>query len=37
MTEGLEVGRDAGMPVSKDYEVPFYFTGEIKKVTVRLP
>ncbi|MEJ2240139.1 MAG: arylsulfatase [Gemmatimonadales bacterium] len=36
MTEGLEVGRDAGMPVSKDYEVPFYFTGKIARVVVRL-
>jgi hypothetical protein len=36
MTEGLEVGRDAGMPVSKDYQVPFTFTGEIGKVVVKL-
>jgi len=36
MTEGLEVGRDAGMPVSKDYQVPFNFTGEIGKVVVSL-
>jgi hypothetical protein len=37
MTEGLEVGRDAGMPVSKDYTVPFEFTGEIDRVIVKLP
>jgi arylsulfatase len=36
MTEGLEVGRDAGMPVSKDYQIPFYFTGDIGKVIVKL-
>lgn len=36
MTEGLEVGRDAGMPVSKDYQVPFAFTGEITKAVVNL-
>ena len=36
MTEGLEVGRDAGMPVSKDYRVPFIFTGEIGRVIVKL-
>jgi arylsulfatase len=36
MTEGLKVGRDAGMPVSKDYQIPFYFTGDIGKVIVKL-
>jgi arylsulfatase A-like enzyme len=36
MTEGLEVGRDAGMPVSKDYQVPFYFSGDIGRVIVKL-
>ena len=36
MTEGLEIGRDAGMPVSKDYKVPFEFNGEIEKVIVQL-
>lgn len=36
MTEGLEVGRDAGMPVSKDYQIPFYFTGDIGKVIAKL-
>jgi arylsulfatase len=36
MNEGLEIGRDAGMPVSKDYQIPFYFTGEIAKVVIRL-
>lgn len=37
MTEGLEVGRDAGMPVTKDYQLPFNFTGTIEKVTIKLP
>jgi hypothetical protein len=36
MTEGLEIGRDAGMPVNKDYQIPFNFTGEIGKIVVRL-
>ncbi|NVK52806.1 MAG: arylsulfatase [Flavobacteriaceae bacterium] len=36
MTEGLEVGRDAGMPVNDEYDVPFYFTGEIDRVIVKL-
>lgn len=36
MTEGLEVGRDAGMPVIKSYSVPFKFSGEIKRVVVNL-
>ena len=36
MNEGLEIGRDAGMPVSKDYQIPFNFTGDIEKVIVRL-
>jgi arylsulfatase len=36
MNECLEVGRDSGMPVSKDYDVPFYFTGELGKVVVTL-
>jgi arylsulfatase len=36
MNECLEVGRDSGMPVSKDYDVPFHFTGELAKVVVTL-
>jgi arylsulfatase A-like enzyme len=36
MNEGLEIGRDAGMPVVNSYEVPFRFTGEIGRVVVRL-
>jgi arylsulfatase len=36
MTEGLDVGRDAGMPLTKDYQIPFRFTGEIAKVVVTL-
>lgn len=33
-TETLDVGRDLGSPVSKDYSVPFAFTGKIDTVTV---
>ena len=36
MTEGLDVGRDAGLPLTKDYDVPFRFTGKIGKVVVTL-
>ncbi len=36
MNECLEVGRDAGMPLIKDYQIPFQFTGKIAKVVVSL-
>lgn len=34
--ETLDVGEDFGTPVTRDYEVPFIFQGEITKVTVNL-
>jgi len=34
--EGLDVGADTGLPVVKDYDVPFTFTGEIDKVIIDL-
>ena len=36
LDEGLDVGEDTGTPVNLNYDVPFKFTGEIKKVTVEL-
>ena len=33
---GLLVGRNAGTPVSRDYEAPFGFTGTIDKVTIEV-
>jgi arylsulfatase len=33
---GLDVGRDSLSPVTDDYEAPFEFTGEIKKITFNL-
>ena len=34
--ETFDVGEDTGTPVSKDYDVPFRFTGKIDKVVVDL-
>ena len=34
--ETLDIGEDTGTPVSEDYQVPFGFTGELKRVLVRL-
>ena len=34
--ETLDVGEDTGTPVSGDYDVPFKFTGQIRKVVVNL-
>jgi arylsulfatase len=36
LDEGLDVGEDTGTPVSLDYDVPFKFTGVIKKVVIDL-
>jgi arylsulfatase A-like enzyme len=36
LDETLDCGEDTGTPVSEDYQVPFRFTGELKKVTVYL-
>jgi arylsulfatase len=36
MDETLDIGEDTGTPVSKDYTVPFHFTGNVNRVLVRL-
>jgi arylsulfatase len=35
--QGMDVGRDSGSPVTDDYEAPFSFTGEIKKMIIDIP
>ena len=34
--ETLDIGEDTGTPVSEDYQVPFKFTGALKKVAIQL-
>jgi len=34
--ETLDIGEDTGTPVSEDYQVPFKFTGKLKKVAIQL-
>jgi hypothetical protein len=34
--ETLDIGEDTGTPVSADYQVPFKFTGDLKKVVIQL-
>jgi len=36
LNEGVDIGEDTGLPVVKDYDVPFKFTGAIEKVVVDL-
>ena len=36
LDEGLDVGEDTGTPVNLGYDVPFRFSGEIRKVTIDL-
>jgi len=36
LDETLDIGEDTGTPVSEDYSVPFEFTGEIEKVTIKI-
>ncbi|TWT85568.1 Arylsulfatase precursor [Posidoniimonas polymericola] len=36
LDETLDIGEDTGTPVSEDYQVPFKFTGEIDKVTIKI-
>jgi arylsulfatase len=36
LDETLDVGEDTGTPVSRDYDVPFRFTGELQQVTIEL-
>ena len=35
--ETLDVGEDFGTPITRDYDAPFFFQGEIEKVTITLP
>jgi hypothetical protein len=34
--ETLDIGEDTGTPVSEDYQVPFKFSGDLKKVAIQL-
>jgi len=36
ISEGLDVGMDAGSPVDFTYKLPFRFTGKIEKVIIEL-
>jgi arylsulfatase A-like enzyme len=36
LDETLDIGEDTGTPVSEDYKIPFKFTGEIEKVTIKV-
>jgi arylsulfatase A-like enzyme len=36
LDEGLDVGEDTGTPVCESYQVPFKFTGTLKRVTIEL-
>ncbi len=36
LDETLDCGEDTGTPVSEDYQVPFKFTGDLRKVTIDL-
>jgi arylsulfatase len=33
---GLQIGRNLYMPVSREYELPFRFTGQLEKVTIEV-
>ena len=34
--ETLDIGEDTGTPVSEDYQVPFQFTGKLRRVLIGL-
>ncbi|MBN69954.1 MAG: arylsulfatase [Gimesia sp.] len=36
LDETLDIGEDTGTPVSEDYKVPFKFTGDLEKVTIKI-
>jgi arylsulfatase len=36
LDEGFDVGEDTGTPVCESYQVPFKFTGTLKRVTIEL-
>jgi arylsulfatase len=36
LDETLDIGEDTGTPVSEDYQVPFHFMGDLKKVTINI-
>ena len=35
--QGMDIGRDAGSPVTDDYDAPFPFNGDIKKIVIDIP
>ena len=36
LDETLDIGFDTGTPLNDDYELPFKFTGTVKKLTIGL-
>jgi arylsulfatase len=36
LDETFDVGFDTGTPVAEDYEMPFKFKGQLKKLTIEL-
>lgn len=36
LDETLDIGEDTGTPVSEDYKVPFKFSGDLEKVTIKI-
>lgn len=36
LDETLDIGEDTGTPIIDDYKVPFKFTGELEKVTIKI-
>ncbi|MCP4749992.1 MAG: arylsulfatase [Proteobacteria bacterium] len=35
--QGMDVGRDSGSPITDDYEAPFPFSGDIRKMVIDVP
>jgi len=35
--QGMDIGRDAGSPITDDYEAPFPFTGAIRRIVIDVP
>ena len=34
---GMDIGRDAGSPITDDYKAPFPFSGVIRRVVIDVP